>query len=551
MDSVRYLSRVNTILNNSRHLLAMFRIILSLNLLVSFNLLSQDIFDSRDSFDYVFRGRWDNYVVIKNGLFGVIDTNFNVIIKPEYDFISNSWRSGFRVKKNNKWGILDANGKSIIPIMYEEVGPSGRNTFCAKQNGKWGLLDSLNHWLIPAEMDSKIYMFQEGIVKKNGKYGVISRKGEVVIPIIYSKAINYEDPLTYRFKNGIFSKPLNYILKEEQDSTVHKRFQSIERKKKFRMYKENNLYGLKDINYNIIVKPEYNTFLGFSEGLALVINDSFNGYIDTNGKKVIRLGKHYYGGSFQNGSASFGVTRCINNNFIFKTGRIDRFGKIVIPPKYNRVSRFPNGRYLAFQDSSILILDSNGKFIKEFRNEPPLIHQKMMKKLETVLPYKEDEFTFFHNDKMGFINNQGEEITGMKYDLVYRFDSKNDLLIVKKDNDYGLINTNGKLILPIEYDNINHQRWQSTDLILKRGRKFGLFNVNDYSIIPCKYDKLRWEAEGLMAVAKNEKWGFINNKGEVIIPLEYDSVTNFRENESTVLNGDKKYKINRLNQIIP
>jgi hypothetical protein len=70
----------------------------------------------------------------------VIDTNFNVIIKPIYDFISNSWRSGFRVKKNNKWGILDANGKAITPIMYEEVGPSGRNTFCAKQNGKWGLL---------------------------------------------------------------------------------------------------------------------------------------------------------------------------------------------------------------------------------------------------------------------------------------------------------------------------------------------------------------------------------------------------------------------------
>jgi hypothetical protein len=529
----------------------MFRILLSLNLLLSFNLLSQGVFDSRDSFDHVFRGRWDNYVVIKNGLFGVIDTNFNVIIKPIYDFISNSWRSGFRVKKNNKWGILDANGKAITPIMYEEVGPSGRNTFCAKQNGKWGLLDSLNHWLIPAEMDSKIYMFQEGIVKKNGKYGVMSRNGEVVIPIIYSKAINYEDPLTYRFKNGIFSKPLNYKLKEEKDSTVYKRLQSIESEKKFRIYKENNLYGLKDINNKLIVKPQYKTLLYFSEGLAFATSDSFQGYIDTNGKQVIRLGKQYYGRGFQNGSANIYSATNGHSNFRSKIGSIDRKGSIIISPKYDWLSKYPNGRYRAHQDSSILILDSNGQFIQEFRKETPIIHQKMMRKLEVDLPYKEDEFTFFYNDKMCFINNQGEEITGMKYDLVYRYDSKNDLLIVKKDSLYGLINTNGKSILPIEYESIKNRQWQSVDLILKRYGKFGLFNVNDYSIIPCKYDKLRWEAEGLMAVAKNEKWGFINNKGEVIIPLEYDSVTNFRENESTVLNGDKKYKINRLNQIIP
>jgi len=54
-----------------------------------------------------------------------------------------------------------------------------------------------------------------------------------------------------------------------------------------------------------------------------------------------------------------------------------------------------------------------------------------------------------------------------------------------------------------------------------------------------------------MAVSKNGKWGFINKKGEIIIPLEYDNVTNFYENESKVSKGDKKFKINRLNQVLP
>ncbi len=526
----------------------MFRIILSLNLLIGFNLHAQLIVNPKDTFDYVFRGRWHNYVVIKNGLYGVIDTNYHLIVKPEYDFIAYYENSGFRVKKNKKWGILNTKGHLVIPIIYEEVGPSGRNTFCAKKSGKWGLLDSLNRWLIPAEMDSRFRMYLEGVVKKNGRYGVMSQRGEVVIPIIYSKAINYEDPLTYRFKNGIFSKPLNYKLKDEHDSIIYKRFKSIESEKNYRIYEENSLYGLKDMNHNIIVKPQYRTFLNFSEGLAFVIGDSFQGYIDSNGNQVIALDTQYYGRSFQNGSASFRLTPSLKNN---KWGSIDRQGKIIIEPKYDWLSKYSNGRYRAHQDSSILILDSNGQFIQEFRKETPTIHQKMMRKLEVDLPYKEDEFTFFYNGKMGFINNQGEEITGMKYDLVYRYDSKNDLLIVKNDSLYGLINTNGKSILPIEYKSIKNRRWQSTDLMLKRGGKFGLFNVNDYSIIQCEYENLRWEAEGLMAVSKNEKWGFINKKGEVIIPLEYDSVTNFHENESTVLKGDKKFKINRLNQIIP
>jgi hypothetical protein len=320
---------------------------------------------------------------------------------------------------------------------------------------------------------------------------------------------------------------------------------------RFKSFQENGLYGLKNIDDSILLKPQFKTLLYFSEGLAFATSDSFHGYIDTNGRQVIRLGKQYYGRHFENSSANiYAATNC-NIKFPSKIGSIDRKGSIIISPKYDWLSKYSNGRYRALQDSIILILDSNGQFIHEFRKEPPRIYQKMMRRLEPDLPYKEDEFAFFYDAKMGFINNQGEEITGMKYDLVYRFDSKNDLLIVKKDDDYGLINTNGKSILPIEYESINHLKWMSSDLILKQDGKFGLFNIDDNSIIQCEYNNMRWESEGLIAVSKNGKWGFIDKMGKLIIPLEYDSVTNFRENESIVLKGDKKYKINRLNQVIP
>lgn len=531
----------------------MFKALLfSLSLLISFNLRCQLASHLKDSFDHVFRDRWEYYVVVKNGLFGVVDTNYQLIIKPEYDFISPSWSGVFRVKKNNKWGIIDTSGKLVIPLNYDNIGPTGSHLFCAKKNGKWGLLDTLNRWIIPAEMDNNFNMYREAVVKKNGRYGVMSYTGQVIIPIKYKKCRNIKDPFSYVFSNGIFSK-VYHKLDDDRILLDFKNYKNNLSLKYVKSFQVDNLYGLKNSNDSVILKPQFIRMLPFSEGLAYAMGDSFNGYIDTNGRQVIRLGRPYLGQSFKHGSANIYTYtgKKINGFEQYVSGSIDRNGKIIIPVIYRSLFKNPNGKYLAYTDSSIVFIDSNGNKTLEHKVDSFNHYEKYRRQVDEDMIAVEDEHYFLSYDKMGFINKQGNEITGLKYDLIYRFDNKTDVLIVKDKNLYGLITTLGKEILPLIYDNIEFQKLQSSHLKLKQNGSYGLFNVADSLVINCEYENIRGESEGLMASSKNGKWGFINSKGEVIIPFIYDSVTNFYENESKVVKGEKKFKINRLNGVIP
>ena len=62
------------------------------------------------------------------------------------------------------------------------------------------------------------------------------------------------------------------------------------------IYQENELYGLKDCNDNVIISPQYKEMYPFSCGLALVKNNKSQlGYINKENKND---GKQIYHGPF-------------------------------------------------------------------------------------------------------------------------------------------------------------------------------------------------------------------------------------------------------------
>lgn len=57
------------------------------------------------------------------------------------------------------------------------------------------------------------------------------------------------------------------------------------------IYQENELYGLKDCNDNVIISPQYKEMYPFSCGLALVKNNKSQlGYINKENKLIYILG---------------------------------------------------------------------------------------------------------------------------------------------------------------------------------------------------------------------------------------------------------------------
>lgn len=199
--------------------------------------------------------------VMKNGKYGVIDYDGKTILNPEYEEVTSlkSIKENLLVKKNNKKGIINNLGQVVVPIEYKEIkvlkegykneyiiidendssgiiSTSGtilvapaykeikylnsNEIYAAKIEEKWNLINKKGEVLNNSYDD---YTYSKGdyvIVKKDGKYGIITTAGEIKIEPTYEE-LRYAFSVYYiaklNSKYGIINTenisliPLEYI----------------------------------------------------------------------------------------------------------------------------------------------------------------------------------------------------------------------------------------------------------------------------------------------------------------------------------------------------
>lgn len=164
---------------------------------------------------------------------------------------------------------------------------------------------------------------------------------------------------------------------------------------KFFQVMENGKTGFRDLDGNIVIKPEFESAEMFSEGFSAVeIKDKW-GLIDEKGKYIIEP-KYEYLGSMRNGLMSFreedkygfinleeeviikpqfdwvggfSEEMCVfrndnGENQIGKYGFVDKEGKIAIHPKFDYADKFENGRAKAQLGKDWIYIDFKGEIIK-------------------------------------------------------------------------------------------------------------------------------------------------------------------------------------------
>ena len=103
------------------------------------------------------------------------------------------------------------------------------------------------------------------------------------------------------------------------------------------IYQENELYGLKDCNDNVIISPQYKEMHPFSCGLALVRNNKFQyGYINKDNKLIVPFDLY----SWCDPQFVCGYARVVRYNTISRKdewGIIDTDGNIIVPIKYDKI----------------------------------------------------------------------------------------------------------------------------------------------------------------------------------------------------------------------
>lgn len=140
---------------------------------------------------------YDRARIKKNGKWGWISKNGEVLIEPQYDDSSVFGENGLaKVKKNNLWGWINQNGTEIIPLQYENTYNFAGGLALVKANNFWGWINERGKIVIPFQYTTA-YLFENNmaLVEKDDQWGWISPKGQTVIPFDYDFAHDFREGL--------------------------------------------------------------------------------------------------------------------------------------------------------------------------------------------------------------------------------------------------------------------------------------------------------------------------------------------------------------------
>ena len=250
----------------------------------------------------IFRG---TIQVLQNGKWGVAEPGGAIIIPCQYDKISNFYldtaivRNGdiiYAVDKNNNRVALAQsdvqdfgnfadgriplliNGKwqratgdfEIGSYMFEEIGMYSNNVAAVKENGKWGVIDRSTNWILPAQYDEII---QDELGRCYAQNAVFTRLNDSV----------------YLYINGTRLDEVFDDARPFEDDG-------------YAAVKKDGKWGFIDATGILRIPYLFDDARSFGQHLAAVKHGEYWGYINVYGNIVIDV-KFYDAKSFSGGSA--------------------------------------------------------------------------------------------------------------------------------------------------------------------------------------------------------------------------------------------------------
>ncbi|MBM9576238.1 WG repeat-containing protein [Leptospira sp. 201903070] len=162
----------------------------------------------------------------ENGKYGFKDSKGNVAIKPQYSFSYDFDENGVTfVFGNGEWSCIDEKNRVLLNPFLFDNGPDpflgGLARF--KENHKIGFFDPQCNKIIPALFDFA-FPFEEDLtlvclgcksVKlgehskiEGGEYGLIDKKGNIIVPIEYDSISTDLDKKIARVTKGKLTKDI-------------------------------------------------------------------------------------------------------------------------------------------------------------------------------------------------------------------------------------------------------------------------------------------------------------------------------------------------------
>ena len=134
---------------------------------------------------------------LSEGVYVFLDGSGERISPETYEGVRD-FREGYAaVRKDGLWGFIDTNGNLVIDYRFEDIeGGFSEGKAPVKSNGKWIFIDMSGQQLFDQTFEN-VRKFQEGYaaVEKGGKWGFIDQNGQVTIEPIYEAVGNFSEGL--------------------------------------------------------------------------------------------------------------------------------------------------------------------------------------------------------------------------------------------------------------------------------------------------------------------------------------------------------------------
>ncbi len=414
---------------------------------------------------------------LKNMLY-YLDSQYEEVSKVGYFWKVKEKKSGYQLYNVYSQKFLDGFYDEIVFYTETSFAETGEDDYFVRKGRLWGCLDGDGKIKIDYQYHSIKHLghyISEGyIVTTDCKEGLISGKGECIIPCQYDK-IGYLTEAWYG------TRILYSAIKDRKISIWNEEGHCLEKDLDECIFIGRDSNGENE-NYRM-----WDVFWVKKDGIGAIIKgDQFDGHIPIlcNRNKVIRINK-----------------------------KIHALGSIY--------DSYKEGSYNRHVDSVIAIVEKGGCFGVTDVMGRVLIDFVY----EDLCLIGEDKFKAKKGNKYGIVSFE-KDIVALKYDNIVPI--RNTYIGTIDGNKY-LLDENGNLLISnFNYDDVEVYNGNNrfVGAAVKSGKLWGFVNLEGEIIIPCKYDDIYPCVDNGEIVAYiitiEGKVGAINPKLDVLVSCIYD-----------------------------
>ena len=374
------------------------------------------------------------------------------------------------------------------------------------------------------------------IFNENNKFGVINKKGEIVVQPHYDEiqipnpskplfiCMNNYNEETHQYNIKVFNDKSEQILYQYvfvEAIKLNSGISSIPYEKSVLKYKSKEKYGLIDFEGKIISKAQYDeiTSFDYNEGLLLVKKNDKYGVINIKGATVVKpkYDKIESDGYYEDGDeykkSGFIIAKKTGDSY--KYGYISRNGNKILDIKFDQVARVPN---VNKNEDIYLIAVENGK-AGFYKNKKPIIKAEY----EDIAYDENNNCLVIQKDsKQGVYDLDGNQIIDIKYDKIY-ISGKYINAQIEQNIDIYDYTTKQK----IDIENIvgmNETSNKSYSIAITNEEKFKIYENTTNKLKDEEFEYLEYIYDDCFITFKNQKFGIIDINNNIVVDFKYDSI---------------------------